>query len=105
MSISPWAILITRMTPNVMASPSAVRIRMELRLKLLERTALRSVALIGNFSETQTCRLQLPDCWSRICNLQWETQDSRKQDHETLTSLPLVTPPLVQSQCQPGKAT
>src|SRR4051812_27977483 len=39
----PCAMLMTRITPKVMASPRAVSIRMELRLRLLERAALRSV--------------------------------------------------------------
>ena len=38
--------LITRMTPKVMANPRALRIRMELRLRLLEMAELRSAAPI-----------------------------------------------------------
>src|SRR5207245_3710340 len=105
MSMSPWAMLMTRMTRKVMASHSAVSVKMELRLKLLERTALRSVALIGNFSDTEDCGLPVQDCPSIVGNPQSETHVQRRSGHETLTALPLVTPPVVQSQCQPGKAT
>src|SRR5262245_11267761 len=38
--------LITRITPNVIARPRAVRMRMELKLRLLLIAALRSVAFI-----------------------------------------------------------
>src|SRR5262245_10253760 len=44
--MSPCAMLITFITPKVIARPSAVRIKMELRLRLLERAELRSVAFI-----------------------------------------------------------
>src|SRR3954452_23629385 len=47
MSISPWAMLMTRITPKVMARPSAVRIRMELKLIALNRASEKSVAVIG----------------------------------------------------------
>src|SRR5438876_10500531 len=42
--------LMTRMTPNVIASPRAVRMRRELRLRLLESAAPMSVTLMGNSS-------------------------------------------------------
>src|SRR5437764_1105485 len=52
MIISPWAMLITRITPKVMASPRPARMRIELRLKLLDRAALTSVMFIHGSADT-----------------------------------------------------
>src|SRR5947209_6050418 len=42
MSISPCAMLMTRMTPKVMARPNAARIRMELKLRQLNSVSVTS---------------------------------------------------------------
>src|SRR5262245_40330159 len=47
MSKSPCAMLMMRMTPNVIARPRAVRIKIDPRLRLLESAELKSVILIG----------------------------------------------------------
>src|SRR5262249_21694984 len=107
MSMSPWAMLITRMTPNVIARPSAVRMRIELRLMLLERAASRSVVDIrGYFSSApgsggrEAAVRQRPRAPPDLTHI----RPTAGTHFPISTFMPFLTPPDVQSQLQPGKA-
>src|SRR5436190_10292647 len=159
--------LITRMTPNVMARPRAVRIRIEQRLRLLDRADARSVPFIcrsrsqndgpsqrmapartssstaagaredARFSNTLTDIVRSPGWVGKVVSRspappRWRaahyqlslagepsgvSRRVRSSDpaayaarlavlqEPILTAAPFFTPPLVQSQPQPGKAT
>ena len=105
--------LMTRMTPNVIASPRAVRIRIELKLRLLERASPKVGDIHcesnGPLTKGGTGMVQPRRASGARVDFRAPLA-SRLNDRSgylphDLTRLPFVTPPLVQSQLQPGKAT
>src|SRR5262249_4877985 len=107
--------LMTRMTPKVMARPRAARIKMEPRLRLLESAAPKSLTFIGTCGPVgrgdgdprgRVCKRPQPARLDRaLARSAGRYSKIDNQLPSTCTSLPLVTPPLVQSQPQPGNTT